>query len=71
LFSKYLKYCLSIVVFLVLFLLGVCFVAEDTKAREHLRQIPSEVAPKLSPIKLRHSDRSQDEGVNQLKDEMT
>jgi hypothetical protein len=27
--------------------------------------------PKLSPIKLRHSDRSQDEGVNRLKDEMT
>jgi hypothetical protein len=27
--------------------------------------------PKLSPIKLRHSDLSQDEGVNQLKDEMT
>jgi hypothetical protein len=27
--------------------------------------------PKLSPIKLRHSDMSQDEGVNRLKDEMT
>jgi hypothetical protein len=27
--------------------------------------------PKLSHIKLRHSDMSQDEGVNQLKDEMT
>jgi hypothetical protein len=27
--------------------------------------------PKLSPRKLRHSDRSQDEGVNQPKDEMT
>jgi hypothetical protein len=26
---------------------------------------------KLSPIKLRHSDMSQDEGVNRLKDEMT
>jgi hypothetical protein len=27
--------------------------------------------PKLSPIKLRHSDMYQDEGVNRLKDEMT
>jgi hypothetical protein len=27
--------------------------------------------PKLLPIKLRHSDMSQDEGVNRLKDEMT
>jgi hypothetical protein len=52
-------------------LLGVCFVAEDPKEREHLRQILSEAAPKLSPIKLRHSDRSQDEGVNRLKYEMT
>jgi hypothetical protein len=52
-------------------LLGVSFVAEDPKAREHLRQIFSEAAPKLSPIKLRHSDRSQDEGVNRLKDEIT
>jgi hypothetical protein len=52
-------------------LLGVCFIAKDPKAREHLRQILSEAAPKLSPIKLRHSDRSQDEGVNRLKDEMT
>ena len=52
-------------------LLGVCFVAEDPKEREHLRQILSEAAPKLSPIKLRHGDSSQDEGVNRLKDEMT
>jgi hypothetical protein len=52
-------------------LLGVCFIAEDSKEREHLRQILSEAAPKLSPIKLRHGDRSQDEGVNRLKDEMT
>jgi hypothetical protein len=52
-------------------LLGVCFVAEDPKAREHLRQILLEAAPKLSPIELWHNDRSQDEGVNQLKDEMT
>jgi hypothetical protein len=52
-------------------LLGVCFVAEDPKGREHLRQILSEAAPKLSPIELRHGDRSQDEGVNRLKDEVT
>jgi hypothetical protein len=52
-------------------LLGVCFVAEDPKGREHLRQFLSEVVPKLSPIELRHGDRSQDEGVNRLKDEMT
>jgi hypothetical protein len=52
-------------------LLWVCFVAEDPKAREHLRQILSEAASKLSPIKLRHGDRSQDERVNRLKDEMT
>jgi hypothetical protein len=44
--------------------LGVSFVAEDPKEREHLRQILSEAAPKLSPIKLRHSGRSQDEGAN-------
>ena len=52
-------------------LLGVCFVAEDPKEREHLRQILSGAASKLSPIKLRHSDMPQDEGVNRLKDEMT
>jgi hypothetical protein len=51
-------------------LLGVCFVAEDPKEREHLRQILSGVGPKLSSINLRHNDRSQDEGVNRLKDEM-
>jgi hypothetical protein len=55
----------------VFLLLGVCFVAKDPKEREHLRQILSGAAPKLSPIKLRHSDRSQDKGVNRLKDEMT
>jgi hypothetical protein len=52
-------------------LLGVCFIAENPKAREHLRQILSEAALKLSPIKLRHSGRSQDEGVNRFKDKMT
>jgi hypothetical protein len=51
--------------------LGVCFVAEDPKEIKYLRQILSKAAPKLSPIKLRHSDMSQDEGVNRLKDEMT
>jgi hypothetical protein len=45
-------------------LLGVCFVAEDPKEREHLRQILSGAAPKLLPIKLQHSDRSQGEGAN-------
>jgi hypothetical protein len=52
-------------------LLGACFVAEDPKGRKHLRQILSEATPKLSPIKLRRNDKSQDEGVNRLKDEMT
>jgi hypothetical protein len=52
-------------------LLGVCFVAEDPKEREHLRQIFSGAAPKLLPIKLRHSDRSQDKGANRLKDGLT
>jgi hypothetical protein len=52
-------------------MLGVCFVAEDPKRGEHLRQILSEAAPKLSLIELRHSDKSQDEGANRLKDEMT
>jgi hypothetical protein len=39
--------------------------------KKHLRQILSKAVSKLSPIKLRYSDMSQDEGVNQLKDEMT
>jgi hypothetical protein len=39
--------------------------------KKHLRQILSKAVPKLSPIKLRHSHMSQDEGVNRLKDEMT
>jgi hypothetical protein len=38
-------------------LLGVCFVAEDPKGREHLRQILSGAAPKLSLMKLRHNGR--------------
>jgi hypothetical protein len=52
-------------------LLGVCFVAEDPKEREHLRKILLVAAPKLLPIELRHSDRSQDEGANRLKDGLT
>jgi hypothetical protein len=43
-------------------LLGVCFVAEDPKKKQ---------APKLLSIKLRHKDKSQDEGLNRLKDELT
>ena len=42
-------------------LLGVCFVGEDPKEREHLRQTLSEAALKLSPTKLWHSGRSQDD----------
>jgi hypothetical protein len=52
-------------------MLGVCFVAEDPKEREHFRQILSGAAPKLSIMKLQHNGRSRDEGVNRLKDEMT
>jgi hypothetical protein len=47
-------------------LLGVCFVAEDPKEREHLRKILSEATPKLLLIELRHSDISQDKGANRL-----
>jgi hypothetical protein len=52
-------------------MLGVWFVAEDPKEREHLRQILSGAALKLLPIKLWHSDRSQGEGANRLKDGLT
>jgi hypothetical protein len=52
-------------------LLGVCFIAEDPKEREHLRKILSGEVPKLLPIELRHSDRSQDVGANRLKDGLT
>jgi hypothetical protein len=48
--------------------LGVCFVAEDPKEIKHLRKILSGAAPKLLSIELWHSDRSQDEGANRLKD---
>lgn len=49
----------------------VYFVAEDPRKEEHLRRILSKAMAKLSPIELRHSDKSQDEGVNRLKDEVT
>jgi hypothetical protein len=39
--------------------------------KKHLRQILSKAVPKLSSIKLWHSDMSQDKGVHRLKDEMT
>jgi hypothetical protein len=51
-------------------LLGVCFVAEDPK--KNTFEISSQKqAPKLLSIKLRHKDKSQDEGSNRLKDELT
>jgi hypothetical protein len=51
-------------------LLGVCFVAEDPKKNTFERSSQKQ-APKLLSIKLRHKDRSQDEGSNRLKDELT
>jgi hypothetical protein len=39
--------------------------------KKHLRQILSKAVPKLSSIKLQHSGMSQDEGLHQLRDEMT
>jgi hypothetical protein len=51
-------------------LLRVCFVAEDPKERNTFGR-SSEKQCRSYPIKLRHSDMSQDEGVNRLKDEMT
>jgi hypothetical protein len=55
---------------LVYVLLGVCFVAEDPKKNTFERSSQKQ-APKLLSIKLRHKDRSQDEGSNRLKDELT
>jgi hypothetical protein len=52
-------------------LLGACFVAEDPVRRNTFGSSSQKAVPKLSSIKLRHSGMSQDEGVNQLKDEMT
>jgi hypothetical protein len=51
-------------------LLGVCFVAEDPKKNTFERSSQKQ-ALKLLSIKLRHKDKSQDEGSNQLKDELT
>jgi hypothetical protein len=51
-------------------LLGVCFVAEDPKKNTFERSSKKQ-APKLLSIKLRHKDKSQDEGLNRLKDELT
>jgi hypothetical protein len=51
-------------------LLGVCFVAEDSKKNTFERSFQKQ-APKLLSIELRHKDKSQDEGLNRLKDELT
>jgi hypothetical protein len=51
-------------------LLGVCFVAEDPKKNTFERSSQKQ-APKLLSVKLRHKDKSQDEGSNRLKDELT
>jgi hypothetical protein len=48
----------------MMFMLGVCFVADDPKRRRAPSADLSEAALKPSLIKLRHSDRSQDEGLN-------
>jgi hypothetical protein len=53
------------------YLLGVCFVAEDPVRRNTFGRSSQKAVPKLSSIKLRHSNMSQDEGVNRLEDEMT
>jgi hypothetical protein len=50
--------------------LGVCFVAEDPKTNTFERSSQKQ-APKLLSVKLRHKDKSQDEGLNRLKDELT
>jgi hypothetical protein len=51
-------------------LLVVCFIAEDPKKNTFERSSQKQ-ALKLLSIKLRHKDKSQDEGSNQLKDELT
>jgi hypothetical protein len=52
-------------------LLGVCFVAEDPKKKNTFERSYQKQAPKLLFIKLRHKDKSQDEGSNRLRDELT
>jgi hypothetical protein len=51
-------------------LLGVCFVVEDPKKNTFERSSQKQTL-KLLSIKLRHEDRSQGEGSNRLKDELT
>jgi hypothetical protein len=51
-------------------MLGVCFVAEDPKKNTFERSSQKQ-APKLLFVQLRHKDKSQDEGSNRLKDELT
>jgi hypothetical protein len=51
-------------------LLGVFFVAENPKKNTFGRSSQKQT-PKLLSIKLRHKDKSQDEGSNRLKDELT
>jgi hypothetical protein len=51
-------------------LLGVCFVAEDPKKNTFERSSQKQ-ALKLLSVQLRHKDKSQDEGLNRLKDELT
>jgi hypothetical protein len=51
-------------------MLGVCFIAKDPKKNTFERSSQKQV-PKLLSIKLRHKDKSQDEGSNRLKDELT
>jgi hypothetical protein len=51
-------------------LLGVCFVAEDPKKNTFERSSQKQ-ALKLLSVQLRHKDKSQDEGSNRLKDELT
>jgi hypothetical protein len=51
-------------------MLGVCFVAEDPK-KNTFETSSEKQAPKLLSVKLRHKDKSQDEGVNRLKDEVS
>jgi hypothetical protein len=54
----------------ITWMLGVCFVAEDPKKNTFERSSQKQ-APKLLSVKLRHKDKSQDEGSNRLKDELT
>jgi hypothetical protein len=59
-----------VLLYILYLVLGVCFVAEDPKNNTFERSSQKQ-APKLLSIKLRHKDKSQDEGSNRLKDELT